>query len=161
MIQIRTPDEADRRQVAEIMHVSFNISKARFEERAATLELSQLLCGYDGPRVVAAGGARAFRQWFGGAEVPMCGVYGVVTLPEYRGTGIATKLVGHLLHRDREVGVPIAASFPAVIRPYRRMGFELAGTLTEYGVRRDDLPSGAGPLSVEEYGLTDLDGGRA
>jgi len=161
MIQIRTPDEADRRQVAEIMHVSFNISKARFEERAATLELSQLLCGYDGPRVVAAGGARAFRQWFGGAEVPMCGVYGVVTLPEYRGTGIATKLVGQLLHRDREVGVPIAALFPAVIRPYRRMGFELAGTLTEYEVRLDDLPAGAGPLSVEEYGPTDLDGVRA
>jgi predicted acetyltransferase len=161
VIEIRMPDDGDRREVAEIMRVSFNLPAPRFEERAGAIQLDQLLCGYDGTRVIAAGGARPFRQWFGGIEVPMCGVYSVVTLPEYRGTGIATRIVGQLMHRDREAGVPIAALFPAILRPYRRMGFELAGMFTEYGIPLDDLPAVAGPLAVEEYGPADLDGVRA
>jgi predicted acetyltransferase len=161
MIDIRPPDERDREQVADAMRVSFNMRSAGLVERAAALDLPRFLCGYDGDRVVAAAATRSFRQWFGGNEMPMCGVYGVVTLPEYRASGLAREAVARLLRRARDEGVPIAALYPAVLRPYRRIGFELAGTMTEHTVRLDDLPTVAGPLSVEEYEPVDLEAVRA
>ncbi len=160
-MEIRQPNERDRNAVANVMRVSLNLAPSWIEERGSKLKLDQLVCAYDGDRAVATAGARSLRQWFGGMEIRMCGVYGVATLPEYRGAGLASRAVGQVLHQARERSTPIAALYPAALRPYRGLGFELAGTFTEHTVPLDDLPAGAGPLAVEEYRPEELGAVRA
>jgi predicted acetyltransferase len=84
----------------------------------------------------------------------MNGIWGVGTLPEHRGTGLASRAIGQILTEAREGGTPLTVLYPATLRPYRRLGYELAGTFTEHRVPLDDLPrveAGAGSLDVVEY----------
>jgi predicted acetyltransferase len=108
-------------------------------------------CAFEGDQVLGVAAVHHFRQRFGGRELDMAGIWGVATLPEYRGSGLATLAVGRLLHEAHERGDPLSALFPAVLRPYRRLGYELAGTYTQHEIRLDDLPKGGGPVPVEEY----------
>lgn len=163
MTEFHVPTEDQRDQVVNVMRVSLNLDAGFVEHRAPKVPLDQFRCALDGDRVIAVAGARPFRQRFGGREVPMSGIWGVGTLPEHRGTGLASGAVGRLLHEAREGGVPISALYPAILRPYRGLGFELAGTYTEHQVRLDDLPRGAsGPLPIEEFDVErDLEAVRA
>jgi predicted acetyltransferase len=87
----------------------------------------------------------------------------VVTLPEHRGGGLATRAVTELLEAARSRLQVLSVLYPATQRPYRGMGYELAGTMTRHAVALDDLPRGAaGPLTVAEYApKRDLDAVRA
>ena len=157
-----TPDDAHRGGIVDLMRVAFNMT-TRLDERAAWLPVEKMRCVSDDGRIVAAAGAHDFRQWFGGRELEMSGIWGVVTLPEHRGGGLATRAVTALLEDARERGQPLSALYPATQRPYRGMGYELGGTMTRHEVMLDDLPRGpAGPLPVEEFSLErDLEGVRA
>jgi predicted acetyltransferase len=162
-IEIREPAEDDREQVAECMRVSLNLSPTFVRDRAASLPLHLIRCAFDGDRVVAVSAGRHFRQWFGGREIGMNGIWGVTTLPENRGTGLASRATGTILREARANGEPLSALYPATLRPYRGMGYEIAGTFTEHRIALDDLPRGGlGPLEVEEYDAErDLDSIRA
>jgi predicted acetyltransferase len=150
--EIRTPSEEDREAVGDVMAVSMNFGPSWMRRRQHLLPLQDMRCAFEGDRVVATAGGRAFTQWFGGAELDMLGVWGVATLPEHRRSGNARRLVTELLRAARERGTPLSALYPAVIRPYRGMGYELAGWYITHEVRIDDLPRGAaGPLEIEEY----------
>jgi predicted acetyltransferase len=157
-----TPGDEHRDEIVGLMAIAFNMSSG-LEERAAWLPVEKMRCVSDGDRIVAAAAARDFRQWFGGRELEMSGIWGVVTLPEHRGGGLATRAVTVLLEDARERGQPLSALYPATQRPYRGMGYEQAGTMTRHEVALDDLPRGpSGPLPVEEFSLDrDLDGVRA
>ncbi|HJU57152.1 MAG TPA: GNAT family N-acetyltransferase [Actinomycetota bacterium] len=155
------PDDEHRDEIVRLMAVAFNMS-SRLDERAAWLPIQNMRCVSDGDRIVAAAGARDFRQWFGRRELEMSGIWGVVTSPEHRGGGLATRAVTTLLEEARERGQPLSALYPATQRPYRGMGYEQAGTMTRHEVALDDLPHGpSGALPVEEFSLErDLDGVR-
>jgi predicted acetyltransferase len=154
MIEIGTPTEEHRDQVADVLRVSLNLPADHHPERAARLPLDKMRCAFEGDRVVATAGARDFRQWFGGRELAMSGIWGVATLPEHRQEGLATRLVAELAREARAKGRPISALFPATLRPYRRLGYELAGTMTRHEVALDDLPSApARSLEVREVDL--------
>jgi predicted acetyltransferase len=156
-MEIRPPTEDERDQVVSVLRASLNLPRANLEERGPMIPLSELRCALDGDRVVSVAGGRSFRQWFGGHELPMSGIWGVGTLPEHRGTGLASRAIGQILTQAREDGVPLSVLYPATLRPYRRLGYELAGTFTEHRVPLDDLPrmedgSGSGSgLGVVEY----------
>ena len=161
--ELITPGDEHRDEIVGLMRVAFNLGSAGLAERAAWLPVEKMRCVLEGDRIVAAAAARDFRQWFGGRELGMSGIWGVVTLPEHRGGGLATRAVTDLLEEARAKGQPLSVLYPATQRPYRGMGFELAGTMTRHAVALDDLPRGpAGPLTVEEYDpARDLDGIRA
>jgi predicted acetyltransferase len=162
MSDIRVPGEEHRDQVANVMRVSLNLSHGFIEHRAPKLPLQRFRCAFEGERVLGVAAERRFRQRFGGRELEMCGIWGVGTLPEHRGSGLATLAVGRLLREAQERGVPLTALYPATIRPYRGLGYELAGTYTEHRVPLDDLPRGGGPLPVVEFDPdADLDAVRA
>ena len=160
-IEIRTPTEDERDQLAACMAVSLNFGPAWTEHRAPSVPLDQFRCAFDGDRLLSAAGARPFAQWFGGRELRMTGVFGVATLPEHRGTGLASRAITHLLHEARGDGVTLSALYPATLRPYRRLGYELAGSFVTHAVRLDDLPSVSSPLAAEPYATADLDDVRA
>lgn len=161
MIEIRTPADEHREDVARVLSVSLNFGPTWMARRAPFLRLEQFRCAFDGDRVVATAAARRFMQWFGGRELPTAGIYAVATLPEYRGAGLASRAVGRLLEEAREAGVPLSTLYPSVLRPYRRLGFELAGVQVEHEVALDDLPVVRPALDVREYETADLPDVRA
>jgi hypothetical protein len=80
-----TPGDEHRDELVGLMRVAFNMSSGTLAERAAWLPVEKMRCVLDGDRIVAAAGAKDFRQWWGGRELEMSGIWGVVTLPEHRG----------------------------------------------------------------------------
>ena len=79
-----TPGDEHRDELVGLMRVAFNMSSGTLAERAAWLPVEKMRCVLDGDRIVAAAGAKDFRQWWGGRELEMSGIWGVVTLPEHR-----------------------------------------------------------------------------
>jgi predicted acetyltransferase len=130
--ELVTPSDEHREEIVGLMRVAFNLGSAGLAERAAWLPVEKMRCVLEGDRIVAAAAARDFRQWFGGRELGMSGIWGVVTLPEHRGGGLATRAVTELLVEARAKGQPLSVLYPATQRPYRGMGFELAGTMTRH-----------------------------
>ena len=152
MTEFRAPQERHRDEVARLLALSLNLPPAWVEYRAPGLPLADMRCAFDGDRMVAVAGGRDLRQWWGGREVEMCGIWSVATLPEARGSGLASGAVGQLLREAREAGQPISALYPATLRPYRGLGYELAGSYVQHELALDDIPRGpSGPLAVTEY----------
>ena len=67
-------------------------------------------------------------QWFGSQLIPMAGIASVGVSPEHRGTGAAVELLTHTLKELYAKGVPLSALYAATQRPYRKVGYEQAGT---------------------------------
>lgn len=84
---------------------------------------------------------------YGGRVVPAVGVAGVAVLPEYRGRRLLRELLGALLAEVRSTAA-IAALFPTTPIPYRRLGWELVGTLRWTAVPTTALAAKA-PAGVE------------
>ena len=85
------PGDEHRDEIIELMRVAYNLSASAVPERTKWLPVEKMRCISDGSGVVAAAGAHDFRQWFGGRELAMSGIWGVVTSPEHRGGGLATR----------------------------------------------------------------------
>jgi predicted acetyltransferase len=71
-----------------------------------------------------------FGQWFGGRSVPMGGVSAVAVRPEHRGRGHGTRVMRAALAAMRARGEAVSCLFPAVVRFYRTLGWEIAGAVT-------------------------------
>ncbi len=68
--------------------------------------------------------------WWGGRVVPGVGIAGVAIAPEHRGRKLIAGVLGAVLEQARTDGAVISALFPTTVRPYRRMGWELVGSLS-------------------------------
>jgi predicted acetyltransferase len=67
-----------------------------------------------------------------------------------------------LLRDARDRGDTITALYPATLRPYRGLGYEVAGSYVTHEIALDDLPPDRAPLSVEPCDPDrDLEGIRA
>jgi predicted acetyltransferase len=99
-----TPGDEHRDELVGLMRVAYNLGAGSAAERAAWLPVEKMRCVLDGERIVAAAGAHDFRQWFGGRQLEMSGIWGVATVPEHRGGGLATRAVTRLLEDARSKG---------------------------------------------------------
>lgn len=143
--EIREPTEDERDQVAHVLRTSLNFPKAWLETRAPTIPLDDLRCAYDASgRVVATAGEHRFRQWFGGHDLGSAGIFGVATLPEHRVSGLASAALLQILREARARGTSLSALYPVVLRPYRKLGYELAGTYSEHRLNLDAIPDDLG-----------------
>lgn len=99
------------------------------------------------------GFARAwpYRQFFGGAAVPMGGLASVSVDPHARGRGVATALLDAALPAMRERGQVVSALYPSVTGLYRGRGWERVGV-----IERLDLPTAA-LRSVDSVELRSVD----
>jgi predicted acetyltransferase len=126
--EVRVPSEDDRESIARVLSTSLNFTLDRALDRKDSFPLEDMRCAYVDGKVVGTAAEYAFRQWFGGATLAMSGIWGVGTLPEHRASGLASACTGELMDDARARGDPVSALFPAVVEPYRRLGYELAGT---------------------------------
>ena len=85
---------------------------------------------FDGGRLLAKAVDLEHGYWYGGQLLPGAGVAGVAVAPEARGTGVLGRAMDALLAGARERGAVVSALFPTTVVPYRRLGWERAGTLT-------------------------------
>lgn len=95
-------------------------------------------------------------QWFGGRSVSMVGVAGVVINPEFRGGGIATRMMQHAVGEMYEQGFALSALFPSTQSLYRRAGYEAAGSWFEIRVPAKLIPKGRRDLPVRPFQPADL-----
>ncbi|MEP6973016.1 MAG: GNAT family N-acetyltransferase [Actinomycetota bacterium] len=153
---VRAPTDDDRSQVIDVLRTSLNFTQSWADARGPTMPLSDYRCAYDGDRVVAVAAAYRFRQWFGGRDLGMSGIYAVATLPEHRATGLASAAVLQILREAHENDVPLTALYPAVLRPYRKLGYELAGTYSEHRLDLEDIPADLGS-DLPEVTLLDVE----
>jgi predicted acetyltransferase len=156
-IEIRTPEEPDREAVADVLQISLNLDPARRAARLPRMPLGDFRVAFDGDRAISTAAEFRFLQWFGGRSIPMSGVFGVATLPEYRGGGVMRDVVSTLMREAYDRGTPLTALFPAVLGPYRSLGYEIAGTFNEHRLRLEAIPAAIGDASsVREYTPEDL-----
>lgn len=107
-------------------------------------------------QLVAAARLHEYRQLWHGGRVPMSGVAGVYVAPEWRGRGVAGRLLTAVLHRSHALGDAVAVLFPSVLPPYRRLGFELAGAVTKTTFTAETLRA-LGPPTVSVRRATAAD----
>jgi predicted acetyltransferase len=155
-MHIRTLDPGDVDRAVQIRDRSFGVlaADARAAYEAAVhkaIETQTTIGAYDGDLLVGRALIWPFRQWWGGRDVAMAGVAGVVVAPDYRGRGVGGLLMDGIIERGRELGFALSALYPATVPVYRRRGYEIAGG--QYRVSLDarslrDL--GAGSASLRE-----------
>lgn len=77
------------------------------------------------------------RLLFAGVAIPVCGIANVATRPEWRGRGLATRLLSTALAECRARGIPLAGLYTGFLsdayRVYRRLGFRDVAAETVYG----------------------------
>lgn len=161
---VRTPTEDDRQAMLDVMRVSLNFPDAWAAQRGPLLPIENFRCAYENGVLKATAAGHRFTQWIGGRSMPMSGIFGVATLPEHRASGLASAAVEQVLREARDEGMPVSALYPAVLRPYRKLGFELAGSFTDYRLPLEAIPANLGDdlLPVVEMDLErDLAGIKA
>jgi predicted acetyltransferase len=102
--------------------------------------------GEDGMRIVhsehqlaSAAGLIRMGMYFGGRSVPCVGIAGVATAPEFRGHGVATRLMRELVRELAEARVALSALFPATMELYRKAGYGLGGSRVVWEIDPKDI----------------------
>ena len=103
---------------------------------------------FAGDRLVGRLADRAYDSWFGGVQVPTCGIAGVTVAMEDRGRGALSPLFAAGLAAAQERGAVISGLFPSASRIYRRLGYELVGDYRTIKVATAELASVRRPAGV-------------
>jgi len=130
-----TPDELE--QAWTLDSEAFNTPAERKEPFLAFSRAEHYTGIFEGARLVAQAEAQPLGQLFGGRSVPMGGVASVATAPDRRGLGLGRRVVRGCLEAMRVRGDAISTLFPATLRFYRSLGWEVAGSV----VQREVPPS--------------------
>ncbi len=134
---VRPPQDADDEQIYEISRLAFGGPR---EPRPDDLWSHRkegwhaLVAELDG-RVAGTCKIRDYRQFFGGAAVPMGGVANVAVAPAARGHGVANTLLDAILPEMRDRGQCVSALYPSVPPLYRGRGWEQTGNYERVNLR--------------------------
>ncbi|HEY2512961.1 MAG TPA: GNAT family N-acetyltransferase [Polyangiaceae bacterium] len=154
-MEMRPATEADLPAIADLIGWSFCLPEADVVawSKRAGIENARIL--FAGGRAEACLFLMPMGQFFGGKSVPTCGVAGVATLAEARGSGGAVTLMTQTLRELRARGVALSTLYPATIGLYRRVGYEIAGA--RYEVKVDPNALGISPGSLPLRTMTPAD----
>ncbi|MFB8788794.1 MAG: GNAT family N-acetyltransferase [Potamolinea sp.] len=89
-------------------------------------------------------------QWYGGKPIPMAGIASVAVTPEHRGTGVAAELLTNTLQELYSNGIPLSTLYAATQRPYRKVGYEQAGTCCKWEIQLDSMELRVSEVSLNE-----------
>jgi predicted acetyltransferase len=133
---VRPPREADDEQIYEVGRVAFGGPREPDPEMLWSRQPGWygLVAELD-DRVVGTCKVREYRQFFGGAAVPMGGVASVAVSPAGRGRGVATALLDGIMPEMRDRGDCVSALYPTVPPLYRGRGWEQTGNYERVALR--------------------------
>ncbi len=157
-----TDDELETagRLTALAFGTAADLTPARLRHLRDQQVVAPRLGAFEGDRLVATAQIRPYRQWYLGREVAVGGIGGVAAAPADRGRGVASDLMRALLPRMRAAGQTVSVLYPSVPGFYRRLGWETAGTLTEFELAPAALAGAPRPdpaVRVREAGKDDRD----
>ncbi len=118
----------DAQRLGDITQQCFNESPSEWRSYSKLVGLENFRFIRRAGEVVGGLAILQMGQWFGGRCVPMGGIASVGVSPEHRGTGVAVELLTQMLRELHANGVPISTLYAATQRPYRKVGYEQAGT---------------------------------
>jgi predicted acetyltransferase len=97
-------------------------------------------------------------QFFGGRAVPCAQVRSVAVTPQARGRGWSRVLLSEILTTIGREGIVLSTLYPTAPAPYRSVGYEIAGSRTQYRWPVSLLTrSGAAPIEpLTDDGLRDV-----
>ncbi len=107
-------------------------------------------------RVVAGLAVVPMAHHLGGALVRGAGLTCVVVAPDWRGSGIASRMLAETLEELRADGVPLSCLHPANLPLYRRAGYEVAATTRRCTVDLRALDVGRPSPTVRVRELQDV-----
>ena len=113
-----------------------------YDAEAPGLAPDQIVCAYDGDRLLGAVVTLDFAMTWGGRPVPCGGVSGVVVGPEARGRGAARSMLAESFRRMAERGQVVSALYPTTAALYRSVGYEVVGWFTRRRIPLADIPTG-------------------
>ena len=87
-----------------------------------------------GDRVVAGALALPCQQLIGGRPVRAGAVASVCVAPELRGVGLGRSVMSSLVEAMRDEGLALAPLWPSSVTFYRRLGWEIAGHVSQFTV---------------------------
>ncbi|MFP8873823.1 MAG: GNAT family N-acetyltransferase, partial [Myxococcota bacterium] len=132
-LEIRRFRDDELEQAWELDRQAFNVPASRRESFFAKAVADRFIGAFDVGRAVAQAEVLPLVHSFGGKFVQSGGVASVVVEPEYRGQGLASTVMRALLEGMRESGDALSSLYPANLRLYRQLGWELAGS---YAIRQ-------------------------
>ncbi|MFI7677566.1 enhanced intracellular survival protein Eis [Actinophytocola sp. NPDC049390] len=159
---VRPPRDDDDEQIYEVSRLAFGGPR---QPEPRSLWSAQpgwhgLVAELD-DRVVGTLKVRDYRQYFGGAAVPMGGVANVAVAPGARGHGVANALIDAILPEMRDRGQCVSALYPSVPPLYRGRGWEQTGNYERVTLRPEYfamLPRPAERLVMRRGAKDDMPG---
>ncbi|REK52589.1 MAG: GNAT family N-acetyltransferase [Thermobacillus sp.] len=138
----------------------FSLNPEVWEQRRKSLKPDRVWGYFIDGRLAAKAAVHPMRIWLNGRSIPMGGIAGVATWPEFRRQGLVRQLLLHVLGVMRDEGVTVSFLHPFSIPFYRKFGWEVVadavvlelqpekcgGFAMEGGMRRIERP-------LEELGL--------
>lgn len=121
-------DSKDAQRLKLILQQCFNSSPEDSEVYFQRIGLENFRCIRYAGQIVGGLAILQMGQWYGLKCVPMAGIAAVGIAPEYRGMGAAVELLRQSVKEIYTQGVPISVLYGATQRPYRKVGYEQAGT---------------------------------
>ncbi len=156
MIHTRWLTEADWEPLAGVLAESFNFANVPgWDVFRARVGDNNVRVALDGETVVGGLGSYPLGTYLGGRRLPMGGLAAVGVAPEWRGRGVARRLVLDTLRELRARGVPLAGLYPASLPVYRSYGFEQAGERVQYEVPLDAIVGFRPEVAVTRQALDD------
>lgn len=136
VIDVRTPRDDERELLHEMSQHAFSDRPHPFneEEDRAGHPLDRRLVATVNGHVAGKLAVWEFGQWFGGRRVPVGGLASVVVKPEFRGRGIATRLLHTVLEQMRDRGEVLSSLYPMNHTLYRRAGWQSGGGYPQHEV---------------------------
>lgn len=141
-ITIRPATPADFDLIAHMMSIGFGLNeqsyRASLNDHPLYTAKDMIIAELNGQPV---GKATAFstQMWLSGVPLQMGAVAGVITLPEFRGQGIGTVMMQHLLEKMAQTGMAISVLFPGTVSLYQRCGYADAATWHAYSIKPQNL----------------------
>ncbi len=96
-------------------------------------------------------------QFFNGKSIPMLGIAGVGTAPEYRGRGVCREMMRECLGEAHQAGTPLSTLYPATFNLYRSVGYEMAGYRVESKVPLNLFPRANSDSDLSLHRFQDQD----
>jgi predicted acetyltransferase len=162
-VEIRPPRDDERSALATVLGTSLNFPIEPAIARSHRFPIDDMRVALVDGQIASVAAEFRFDQWFAGRALTCNAVWGVATLPEHRGRGLASATTEAVMRAGRDRGASVSALFPAVVAPYRRLGYELGGTFTKHRIPIAAIPHlGGGGPPVQLYDVErDTDGVRA
>jgi predicted acetyltransferase len=127
-IEFRRFREDELEQAWEMDREAFNSADSGRERFMDYSDPSRMHGAFVSGRAVAMTNVLPCVHYFGGRRVEAGGVSSVTVTPDYRGQGLASRILADAITGMRNHGEVVSSLYPANSRLYREMGWEFAGS---------------------------------